>query len=105
MKTLYEYDLYYPTTNASGERSAERTLDHLKERLTEFFGGLTDFRHRSDGTWKFGGVTYHDEVILLRMLAEDSASARACLAEMKRDLEDALKEEQILIIEREVRSM
>ena len=104
MKTLYEYDLYYPTTNSTGARSPEAVLEQLKQRLTDFFGGLTDFRHRSDGLWKFGGVTYHDEVILLRVLADDSVKARAFLASLKRDLEAALKEEQILIIEREVQS-
>ena len=103
MKTLYEYDLYYPMTSKSGAHSA--TIFHrLKERLTEFFGGLTDFHHRSDGAWKFGGVTYHDEVVLLRVLGQDQAKAQSFLRELKNELESSLEEEQILIIEREVHS-
>jgi hypothetical protein len=104
MKTLYEYDLYYPMTSATGPRS-DAIFQRLKERLTAFFGGLTDFHHRSEGAWKFGGVTYHDEVVLLRMLGQDQAKARAFLGELKQELEMSLHEEQVLIIEREVRSL
>jgi hypothetical protein len=104
MKSLYEYDLYYPMTSASGARSTA-VFQQLKERLTEFFGGITDFHHRSEGAWKFGGVTYHDEVVLLRVLGQDRAKARAFLREVKLELESSLKEEQVLIIEREVHSL
>jgi hypothetical protein len=79
-------------------------LQRLKERLTEFFGGITDFHHRSEGAWKFGGVTYHDEVILLRVLGKDQARARTFLRDVKQELEASLNEEQVLIIEREVHS-
>ena len=105
MNTLYEYDLYYPLTSESGERSSDATFDDTKKRLTEFFGGLTDFRHRSEGSWKFGGVTYRDEIVLLRMLASDRNAAREFLARLQTDLESSLKEEKILIIEREVLSL
>ena len=103
MKALYEYDLYYPMSSASGPHSAA-IFRRLKERLTEFFGGITDFHHRSEGAWKFGGVTYHDEVVLLRVLGQDPARARTFLREVKQELEARLKEEQVLIIEREVRA-
>ena len=103
MKALYEYDIYYPTTSASGPQSVAM-LQRLKERLTEFFGGITDFHHRSEGAWKFGGVTYHDEVILLRVLGKDQARARTFLRDVKQELEASLNEEQVLIIEREVHS-
>lgn len=104
MKTLYEYDLYYPLTSESGERSSTATLDDTKKRLTEFFSGLTDFSHRSEGSWKFGGVTYRDEIILLRVLATDRDAARKFLEDVQAELESSLKEETILIIERQVQS-
>lgn len=103
MKTVYEYDLYYPVTSATGQHSAA-IFQRLKEGLTEFFGGLTDFHHRSEGAWKFGGVTYHDEVVLLRMLGQDQEKARTFLTQLKHELEASLNEEQVLIIEREVHS-
>ena len=105
MNTLYEYELYYPLTSESGERSSVATFDATKKRLTEFFGGLTDFRHRSEGSWKFGGVTYRDEIILLRMLTSDRDAAREFLTKLQAELEGSLSEEKILIIEREVQSL
>ena len=99
MTRLYEYDLYFPATATS---TAEEKLVALKKALTDFFGGLTDFRHRSVGEWKIGAVTFHDEVVLIRLLHADRDAARAHLQKIKDDLERDLSQEQILIIEREV---
>lgn len=98
MRALFEYDLYFPMT---GERAAGE-LDRVKRVLTEFFGGLTDFRHRSEGAWKMGGVTFHDEVVLLRVLGDDRTPARECLQQIARELAASLQQEEILIVEREV---
>lgn len=98
MRTLYEYDLYFPLV---GER-ADAELDRVRKALTETFGGLTDFRHRSDGLWKMGGVTFHDEIVLLRVLGDNRERARGCLKRIARELAIALAQEEILIVEREV---
>lgn len=105
MNTLYEYDIYYPLTHQSGERSPTAAFEETKQRLTQFFGGLTDFRHRSEGLWQFGGVTYRDEIVLLRVLCSDRQAARDFLLKVQRELEIKLKEEKLLIIEREVQSL
>lgn len=104
VRTIYEYDLYFPSV--SGERAGTSTevFDDLKVRLTDFFGGLTDFRHRSEGAWKFGGITYQDEVILLRMLGKDRDAARAFLQSIRLELQSKLHEAEILIVEREVQA-
>jgi hypothetical protein len=102
MTHTYEYDLYFPFVNETGARAADEVLDHLKQRLIDFFGGLTDFHHRSEGTWKYGGVTYYDEVVLLRMLSDERDRAREFLRAMQRELELGLNQKEILIIEREV---
>ena len=98
MRELFEYDLYFPMT---GER-ATGELDRIKRVLTEYFGGLTDFRHRSEGAWKMGGVTFHDEVVLLRVLGDDRGRAREFLQRIARELAASLKQEEILVVEREV---
>lgn len=98
MRTLYEYDLYFPVVG----KNSTRELARLKEVLTDAFGGLTDFRHRSEGTWKMGGVTFRDEVILLRVLGDDRDRARKILQREAREIIAALEQEEILIVEREV---
>lgn len=98
MRALFEYDLYFPI---AGER-ANVELARVKKQLTEAFGGLTDFHHRSEGAWKMGGVTMRDEVILLRVLADRRESARNILRRIASELEKSLAQEEILIVEREV---
>ena len=98
MRTLFEYDFYFPIV---GEQAAE-ALDEVKHELTEQFGGLTDFRHRSAGTWKMGGVTFQDEIVLLRVLADDQQRAREFLQQLSRKLAALLEQKEILIVEREV---
>jgi hypothetical protein len=98
MRTLFEYDVYFPV---AGDNAVE-VLVQAKHELTDYFGGLTDFRHRSEGTWKMGGVTFHDDIVLLRVLGEDRQAARSFLQRLSRRLATMLDQEEILIVEREV---
>ena len=98
MRTLYEYDVYFPMASERAGAELERT----KRVLTDGFGGLTDFRHRGEGAWKMGGVTFRDEVILLRVLGEDRNHSRELLRAVARELAASLEQEEILIVEREV---
>lgn len=98
MHSTYEYDIYFPMIGSATSRGL---FDRTRERLTEFFGGLTDFRHRSEGTWKYGGVTYQDEVVLLRVLGRDRAAARDFLHSLQAQLKRELGQEEILVVERE----
>jgi hypothetical protein len=102
MNALFEYELYFPVGK---DINRQAHLEALKHRLTEFFGGLTDFRHRSDGEWKIGSVIYHDEIVLLRMLGNDREQSRGFLRAVASDLATTLGEQEILIIEREVQSI
>jgi hypothetical protein len=105
MTSTYEYDLYFPFVNKAGLRAADKVFNDTKRRLTEFFGGLTDFQHRSEGTWQYGGVTYYDEVVLLRMLTDERDRAREFLGSIQRELESTLDQQEILVIERQVQRL
>jgi hypothetical protein len=102
MPQSYEYDLYFPFVNKAGVRAADQVFDDTKQKLTEFFGGLTDFKHRTEGRWTFGGVTYFDDVVLLRMLADEPTRAREFLRTIQRELASTLEQQEILVIERTV---
>lgn len=102
MTRTYEYDLYFPFVNKAGVRVADKVFNDTKQKLTEFFGGLTDFQHRTEGRWTFGGVTYFDDVVLLRMLSDDPTRAREFVKTIQRELEATLEQQEILVIEREV---
>ena len=97
-RPLFEYDIYFPL----GHPNAADALVRWKRELTHRFGGITDFRHRSEGAWKVGGVTFHDEIVLLRVLGDDRDNAREFLSRMAGELERTLEEREILIIERAI---
>ncbi len=100
-----EYDLYLPLRYNDGRPVEQAKVDALKQRLTERFGGLTFFPQKSEGTWKIGSVTFRDEMVILRVLADDGASARDFFMSLKEELKTDLQQEDILIVERKVRTL
>lgn len=103
MPEIYEYDIFFPTENNDGTPYPDTTIAQFKARLIEHFGGLTDFRHKSAGTWKVGGVAFRDEILLLRVLSTDEARGRAFLKNFRQEMERSLHQKEVLIIERRVR--
>jgi hypothetical protein len=98
-----EYDLYVPigTTTAAGRRQLQR----LKRRLTRRFGGLTYFPHKNEGLWRFGGVTFRDEIVILRVIADDSEKAEAYLRRLKLSLQREWRQKEFLIVARGVHTL
>jgi hypothetical protein len=99
---MTEYDLFIPLRYNDGSPVEAEKLDHLRHQLTEFFGGLTDMRHRSAGRWKVGGVTFHDEIVIYRVLADRRRPARRFLRKLKGELKAELGQQEVLIVERRV---
>ena len=99
---MKEYDLYVPLTLNTGEPVSDELVTHVKKQLLDQFGGLTDFRHRNEGTWRMGNIVYRDEILILRVLAEDPHHAREMLGKVKEYLQHALHQRDILVIERDV---
>jgi hypothetical protein len=67
----------------------------------EQFGGLTFFPQRNEGFWTFGGVTYRDEIVIYRILTDETQKARRFFRETKEELKRDLDQEEILIVEKE----
>ncbi|MES2572851.1 MAG: hypothetical protein V4710_22700, partial [Verrucomicrobiota bacterium] len=70
-------------------------------KLMEVYGGYTHLKHRSEGAWRMGGVTFRDEVTIMRVL--DDRSTVFDMPAFKKQIEIALKQEAILIIARDVK--
>lgn len=75
-------------------------LAAAKETLAKAFGNYTHMAQRSEGAWKMGGVTFRDDVTLVRVL--DDGAAGTDLQHFKKKLERELEQEMILIVSREV---
>ncbi len=99
---MKEYDIFIPLYYNDGTSVEAARFQDLQTRLLERFEGLTYFPQPNQGFWKFGNITYRDEIVIYRVITQDPASARAFLANLKEQLKQEFQQQEILIIEREV---
>ncbi len=99
---MREFEIYVPLHYNDGTAIEPGKLDRLRQRLFDFFGGLTDTRQHNAGVWKVGNVVFRDEIVIYRVLAVKQHPARRFLMDLKVELEKDLKQEEILIVERKI---
>jgi hypothetical protein len=51
---------------------------------------------------EFGDLIYRDEIVIYRVITQDPTGSRDFLADLKENLKKELKQQEILIVEREV---
>jgi hypothetical protein len=98
-----EYDIFVPLTYNDGDPIEPSKLQRIHKVLLDRFEGLTYFPQPNEGYWKMAGVTYRDEIVIYRVLTTKIALARKFLKRLKEKLKQELDQEEILIIERDVR--
>jgi len=98
-----EYDLYIPLKYNDGSPVEPRALRDLQRTLVAQFGGLTFFPQPNQGFWIAGGVTFRDAIVIYRVVAEKARTARRFLRRLKEKLKRSLKQEEIFIVERDVK--
>lgn len=97
---MREYDIYIPLIQNDGSPSDPAIIDGIKEELAAAFGGYTYFRQRNEGVWTFGGVTFREEVTIIRVL--DNGQSNFDLSSFKQKTETSLCQKTILIVAHEV---
>lgn len=102
---MKEYDIFVPLQYNDGTPIEPQKLQRLQAELLENFAGLTYFPQPNEGFWKMSGVTYRDEIVVYRVLTDRVRSARRYLGDLKDRLKRELKQEEILIIERDVETL
>lgn len=102
---MKEYDLYVPLFLNDGTPVPDGFIDGIGQRLLERFGGCTFFPQPNKGLWKMGDVVFRDEVVIFRVLAGGTRSARGFFRSLKRELLRDLQQEAILIVERDVETL
>lgn len=102
---MKEYDIFVPLYYNDGAEIEPSKFQRLQQQLLEHFDGLTFFPQPNEGFWKMNEVTYRDEIVIYRVLASSVRAARRFLAQLKEQLKKDLKQEEILIIERDVETL
>ena len=98
---MKEYDIFVPLHFNDGNRIPETKIDALKKRLVDRFGGVTHFPQTNEGLWKIGRATFRDEIIILRVLADEHVDDEFFPA-LKKEIERDLQQKEVIIIAREV---
>ena len=99
---MKEYDVFLPLRYNDGKPIEGRKFQQVQADLLDEFGGLTYFPQANQGFWKLGDVTYRDEIVIYRVLAAKTRSARRFLRQLKERLKIDFDQEEILIVERDV---
>ena len=100
---MKEYDLFIPLFYNDGSPVEERKIEAIGERLLEQFTGLTFFPQPNEGPWKMGEVTFRDQVVVFRVVSDNARRARRYFVAFKERLKKELRQEEIFIVEREVK--
>lgn len=102
---VIEFDIFVPLFDNDGNPFKPNLYQNLQVRLLEYFNGVTFFPQANKGFWKQGDVVYRDEIVIYRVLAEKPRAARRFLKTLKEELKRVFRQEEILIIERRVRTI
>ena len=105
ISAMLEYELYLPLHHNDGRPIDGDKLKTLKKRLVDEFGGLTHFRQENEGLWKIGDHTFRDRIEIVRVLANDDASAQKYFAKLKADLIREWEQQDFLIVTRQVSAL
>ena len=98
---MQEYDIFIPLFYNDGTPIEPVKLQDLQTQLLDQFGGLTFFPQPNQGFWTFGGITYHDNIVIYRVITAKPKVARRFFAQLKADLKRDLRQEEILIVEKD----
>lgn len=99
---MKEYDIFIPLYYNDGTPIESAKFQELQVLLLERFEGLTYFPQPNQGFWKFGNMTYRDEIVIYRIISQDPVTSRDFLAAFKENLKKQFRQQEILIIEREI---
>ncbi len=99
---MKEYDIFVPLYHNNGFPIESTKFQELQGALLERFEGLTYFPQANQGFWKFGDITYRDEIVIYRVISQDPAASREYLSNLKEHLKREFQQLDILIVERDV---
>jgi hypothetical protein len=97
---MREFEVYLPMTTNQGAPVDATAIQRIKDTLMQAFGGYTHLNQRFQGAWSMGGVTFREDVTILRVL--DDGRASFDMRAFKVAMEATLKQEKVLIVTREI---
>ena len=90
-----------------GKEIEPEKIKRIREELIAVFGALTlsSLSAPYQGSWKYGGVTFIDDIIKIEIITTDDRKARTFLRNFKERLKRLLKQIDILITVQDIRTI
>ncbi len=97
---MSRYELYLPLKYNDGTDIEPEKIKAIREELLGIFGGITASSMTApyQGSWKYGGVEYVDDIIKLEILAFNDETAEEFFRKFKERLKISLNQLDILIV-------
>ena len=96
---MKQYKVYLPLNYNDGQPIPREEIDKVRNRLADKFGGATisPLSAPYKGPWKYGGVEYVDNIVIMEVIADEAAPTQNFFSELKTQLERDLGQHAILI--------
>ena len=101
---MRNYDIYLPTHYNDGTPIPQMTLDTIRGKVINRFGGATILAE-SSGSWHHNGETRTEGMRILRVICEDNKGNAKYIESFKATLEARLGQEEIFIVTWEVQTV
>jgi uncharacterized protein YnzC (UPF0291/DUF896 family) len=96
---MRKYEIYLPLKYNDGKDIEPEKIKQIKQELVERFGAITVSSRSSpyQGTWKYGGVEYIDDIIKVEIVVSGDKLTKGFLKAFKERLKESLRQIDILI--------
>lgn len=96
---MRKYEIYLPLKYNDGKDIEPEKIKQIKQELVAKFGAITVSSLSSpyQGTWKYGGVEYIDDIIKVEIVTSNDRLTKGFLKDFKERLKESLQQIDILI--------
>ncbi len=104
---MKKYEIYLPPKYNDGKEIEPEKIKRIREELIAVFGALTvsSLSAPYQGTWKYGGVTFIDDVIKIEIITAEDRKPEKFLKGFKERLKRLLRQIDILITVQDIRTI
>ncbi len=102
---MIKYELFLPLKYNDGKEIEIEKHKRTREDLIALFGAVTvsPINAHYQGTWKYGGVEFVDDIIKLEVITESDEKTERFFKDYKEHLKELLEQIDILITAQEIR--
>ena len=104
---MNKYEIYLPLKYNDGREIETGKFKQIREELIAFFGAITVSSQSApyQGTWKYGGVSFVDDIIKIEIIASADRGTKNFLRKFKQRLKKLLNQLDILITAQDIQRL